>query len=180
MDLIDKIKGVQPRISGDDFGRPDLISLIKGVKPPAAEDSAKEPAEETEGTTAEAPRKRPRKPPKPPETPEEQHRRLEALARKTAPRAARKYLVQPKCCGQEDWRAWIFYARMARPGPGGFCEDCTPEFQSRMVGCGRCSHPEIRFVVHRGELIGAPPPKTPRPAKKKVRKGVDSGERPGL
>lgn len=51
----------------------------------------------------------------------------------------------PLCATNAEYQLWLDAARIAPPGNAGFCEDCTPEFQSHMKDKYRCSHPEITF-----------------------------------
>ena len=49
----------------------------------------------------------------------------------------------PKCVSPNDYRAWE--KLQPKAGKAGFCEDCTPEFQNKMIALGLCDHPEIKF-----------------------------------
>jgi len=63
----------------------------------------------------------------------------------------------PPCFTVEQFHDWIQYARAARPGAAGYCADCLPGYQERMLREGRCLHPEIRFVIKHGGWIGQRP-----------------------
>ena len=48
----------------------------------------------------------------------------------------------------EQYEDWKVLARMAGANVAprtGVCVDCTPEYQSEMIACGRCENPEVRF-----------------------------------
>lgn len=48
----------------------------------------------------------------------------------------------------EQYQEWQSLARMAgacvAPRTGA-CVDCLPEYQQKMIACGRCENPEVRF-----------------------------------
>jgi hypothetical protein len=66
----------------------------------------------------------------------------------------------PRCFDSvEQYAGWRDAARQCHStltmiGP---CHDCTPKFQSKMIGCGRCENPHVVFVVKpvraKGEII---------------------------
>lgn len=45
----------------------------------------------------------------------------------------------------EQFKLWKDAARMAPPGNSGYCTDCTPDYQNRMIKDGRCEFPDTRF-----------------------------------
>jgi hypothetical protein len=58
--------------------------------------------------------------------------------------------AQPDCFTDEEWAAWCVAARswFAKPPADHFaCIDCTPEFKQQMLEEGRCSWPDVEFVV---------------------------------
>lgn len=52
---------------------------------------------------------------------------------------------KPWCATYEEWQGWLSFARRGPPGPAGFCEDCTDEYQTEMKRKGKCLWPEIVF-----------------------------------
>lgn len=50
----------------------------------------------------------------------------------------------PTCTTQDAYELWKKSSRVAIPIYG-FCEDCLPEYQSKMIRCHRCEHPETIF-----------------------------------
>lgn len=61
----------------------------------------------------------------------------------------------------DDVEQWREYQKAWRLSKGNtkinYCNDCTPEFQHRMVVEQRCAHPRTNFEVKGGELIGVRP-----------------------
>lgn len=59
--------------------------------------------------------------------------------------------LPPRCTTWAQYDLW----RSLRPaaGFGGFCEDCTPEYQAEMCKVGKCDHPEILFYFDKDGLI---------------------------
>lgn len=59
--------------------------------------------------------------------------------------------VMPRCFDSRyQWEAWVAQAadvslQSRPPAPTGFCADCLPEYKERMLECGRCERPEIKF-----------------------------------
>lgn len=54
----------------------------------------------------------------------------------------------PACFeSQSQYDAWREAANVCRPRHG-YCEDCTPEYQSRMLWESRCKYPRTEFVFH--------------------------------
>ena len=54
----------------------------------------------------------------------------------------------PACTDAKTFESWKEIARTSLPAPQvGFCEDCTPEFQTAMRTAGRCENPHVRFAV---------------------------------
>lgn len=59
----------------------------------------------------------------------------------------------------QQYREWKELARLSKVSPtNSYCNDCTPEYQSRMIVEGRCGYPTVRFkTLGKGvtrELIG--------------------------
>jgi hypothetical protein len=48
---------------------------------------------------------------------------------------------------REQFDEWTRYAKRASPGRDGFCRDCTPEYQGRMIRSGRCAYPAVSFYA---------------------------------
>ncbi|MDE1906039.1 MAG: hypothetical protein KGH75_06260 [Rhodospirillales bacterium] len=63
----------------------------------------------------------------------------------------------PRCFdGFQQFHAWHNAARLAPPATElRHCEDCTPEYQTRMKEAGRCSRPGVTFTED-GVAIPAP------------------------
>lgn len=49
----------------------------------------------------------------------------------------------PMCSTPDQFDNWRALTRTAPPGPLGFCEDCTRQYQNEMRRQGRCTHPEV-------------------------------------
>ena len=49
----------------------------------------------------------------------------------------------PMCSTPAQFDGWRHWARIAPPGPLGFCEDCTRQYQNEMRRQDRCKHPEV-------------------------------------
>lgn len=61
----------------------------------------------------------------------------------------------PKCATEEQVVGWLLAADQVKKNPEcGFCTDCHPEFQSRMIAHGRCENPGVEFVVSNGVVVG--------------------------
>lgn len=62
----------------------------------------------------------------------------------------------PKCFDDaKQFTGWVSYARLAKPAPAhSFCEDCTPEFQSKMILEKRCMYPGTLFHKSDGDWVG--------------------------
>ena len=61
----------------------------------------------------------------------------------------------PRCTSKRDYEHWLEAARVARPGPNGFCSDCTKVYQREMVKAERCEYPNrvIREVEDEDEAL---------------------------
>jgi hypothetical protein len=71
--------------------------------------------------------------------------------------------VIPSCATAEQFIRWKEVARTCRPySRAGFCEDCTKNYQEKMIKEGRCENPHVWFcqdedgfehgtVKHKGE-----------------------------
>lgn len=65
--------------------------------------------------------------------------------------SASKYALMPRCWSDmSDWAEWNRLNVLARDTSDKpldhYCTDCTPEYQQRMKGEGRCVNPTITFV----------------------------------
>lgn len=49
----------------------------------------------------------------------------------------------PKCSTAEQYESWKNGARQAVPNKYGFCEDCTLDFQSKMIRARKCENPHV-------------------------------------
>lgn len=52
----------------------------------------------------------------------------------------------PMCANPETYLLWKEVAHRIIPHYG-FCTDCTPEYQQKMIKDGRCEHPETLFEI---------------------------------
>jgi hypothetical protein len=61
----------------------------------------------------------------------------------------------PACFdSEEQYLSWVHAARAAQFKIN-HCNDCTPQYQSRMIQQHRCEHPEVRFETDEdGFIIG--------------------------
>ena len=68
----------------------------------------------------------------------------------------RGYGWKPMCFKTyEQYKDYIHLMRQSTyPKDNGVCLDCTPEFKAEMMECGRCEHPETRFVLWKNETEG--------------------------
>ena len=57
----------------------------------------------------------------------------------------------PKCATVEQFRGWTqankHLSSPMRDKLAGFCEDCTPRYQSEMVEAGRCENHQVCFTI---------------------------------
>ena len=62
----------------------------------------------------------------------------------------------PKCFeNDKQFTGWVTYARQAKPAPAhSFCEDCTPDFQAKMIREKRCAYPGTLFHKSEGDWVG--------------------------
>ena len=62
----------------------------------------------------------------------------------------------PKCFEDaKQYQGWMSYARQAPPAPAhSFCEDCSPEFQAKMIMEKRCMYPGTLFHKSGSDLKG--------------------------
>jgi len=62
----------------------------------------------------------------------------------------------PKCFEDaKQYQGWMSYARQAPPAPAhSFCEDCSPEYQAKMIVEGRCMYPGTLFHKSGSDLKG--------------------------
>lgn len=58
----------------------------------------------------------------------------------------------PSCTEPTVYRLWKEATTRAIPQYG-FCTDCTPEYQSKMIRAGRCEHPEVLFEIDKDGFI---------------------------
>lgn len=63
---------------------------------------------------------------------------------------------KPMCFKTYDqYKDYIHLMRQSgNPKDDGVCLDCTPEFKAEMMECGKCEHPETRFVFWKNETEG--------------------------
>jgi hypothetical protein len=62
----------------------------------------------------------------------------------------------PKCFqDSKQFQGWVSYARQAKPAPShSYCEDCTPDFQAKMIMEKRCQYPGTLFHKSGSDLKG--------------------------
>ena len=54
----------------------------------------------------------------------------------------------PSCFTPDQWREWHSAARYAMPDKKStYCQDCTPEYQARMILENRCAHKCVTFKI---------------------------------
>lgn len=52
----------------------------------------------------------------------------------------------PLCSTKKQYNLWKDVAKQYRPNPkNGFCEDCTKEYQKKMIAEQRCENPHVWF-----------------------------------
>ncbi len=57
-----------------------------------------------------------------------------------------------------QYARWQELARRAVPGSSGYCTDCTPEYQLKMIRQTRCAYPRTIFIrTKEGERVGRRP-----------------------
>lgn len=61
---------------------------------------------------------------------------------------------EPLCSDRETYSQWRELAIRERPGRAGFCSDCTPAYQAKMIDERRCKYPDVRFMMKDGFLEG--------------------------
>jgi hypothetical protein len=68
--------------------------------------------------------------------------------------ATKRYF--PKCFESEkQFQGWVSYARQAKPARAhSWCEDCTPEYQAKMITEKRCMYPGTLFHKSGSDLKG--------------------------
>jgi len=62
----------------------------------------------------------------------------------------------PKCFDTaKQFKGWVDAARMSHPAPAhSYCEDCTPDFQAKMIRDKRCQYPGTLFHKSEGGWVG--------------------------
>jgi hypothetical protein len=62
----------------------------------------------------------------------------------------------PKCFDTlKQYKGWVAAARMSQPTPThSYCEDCTPDFQAKMIREMRCQYPGTLFHKAEGGWVG--------------------------
>lgn len=62
----------------------------------------------------------------------------------------------PACYTPEQWKEYQKFAAnpVLKDEPNGYCADCLPEHQAEMKKAGKCPHPDVRFVVEEGGIVG--------------------------
>ena len=73
----------------------------------------------------------------------------------------------PPCVSAEKFEKWRDAAGYAIP-KAGFCGDCLPEYQRDMMRVGKCSHPEIRFLLDEDGFMEGVSPTVYRARLKKI------------
>ena len=65
----------------------------------------------------------------------------------------------PKCFDTaKQFTGWVAAARMSKPIPAhSYCEDCTPEYQAKMIVEGRCMYPGTLFHRSSADMKGQKP-----------------------
>jgi len=82
-----------------------------------------------------------------------------------APKAAEPLLLGncPPCFEPVQWHQWRMPLPGARlPRPHSFCDDCTPDYQAKMLAAMRCLHPETVFIRDADGFISGHRPPQPR------------------
>lgn len=52
----------------------------------------------------------------------------------------------PRCFeNRAQFIDWVHAARVANPGPSGYCVDCTLEYKEKMLKADRCTYPAVMF-----------------------------------
>ena len=63
--------------------------------------------------------------------------------------------MKPLCFDtDEQFREWYYLANMTKIERNNYCNDCTPEFQMRMINKCRCEHPETFFYMRKNHMDG--------------------------
>jgi hypothetical protein len=62
----------------------------------------------------------------------------------------------PKCFDTlKQYKGWVAAARMSKPMLAhSYCEDCTPDFQAKMIREMRCQYPGTLFHKAEGGWVG--------------------------
>ena len=56
---------------------------------------------------------------------------------------------------RKQFQGWVTYARMAKPALAhSYCEDCTPDYQAKMILQKRCLYPGTLFHKTEGVWVG--------------------------
>ena len=87
-------------------------------------------------------------------------------------------LAHPACFDNRfQFLDWVHAARVANPGPSGYCADCTPEYKDAMIKANRCAHPNVVFRVYNEEgVIGLRKLKDRQEMHEEVRNALDSAD----
>lgn len=56
---------------------------------------------------------------------------------------------EPRCFTLKKFNAWKSAALEAPPGKSGYCEDCTPSYQAKMIRKKLCNYPNTEFFAER-------------------------------
>jgi hypothetical protein len=84
----------------------------------------------------------------------------------------------PRCFkNRAQFIAWVHAARIANPGPSGYCVDCTPEYKKEMLKADRCAHPAVLFRSFKEDgVIGLRKLKDRKEMHEEVRAALDSAD----
>lgn len=62
--------------------------------------------------------------------------------------------AHPACFTSEQWIEWSNMAHVAGMRRGSYCRDCTQRYHDEMVTAGRCEHPDTKFHIVAGGVVG--------------------------
>lgn len=79
----------------------------------------------------------------------------------------------PWCfASRRQYALWREAARWRDPGASGYCADCTPGYQRRMIAENRCAYPDTTFRFDADGLIEGRRPKGARNRKSQGREAA--------
>jgi hypothetical protein len=87
-------------------------------------------------------------------------------------------LSYPRCFkSRAQFIDWVHAARVANPGPSGYCVDCTSEYKEKMLKADRCTYPAVMFRNVKEEgVIGLRKLKDRQEMHEEVRNALDSAD----